>query len=73
MQCPLCLGDARQLGGIILATPGQITGDAGTEPITGAACVDCLGLVAMMLDGLKGGKIRQLADKLIGAGAIRRR
>jgi len=72
-QCPLCLGEARQLAAIILATPGQLSGTAGSEPVTGAACVDCLGLVAMLLDGLKGGKIRELGQRLVDMGAVRRR
>lgn len=73
-QCPLCLQQVRQLGGILLITPGQLNGDSGRAPVTGAACVDCLGLVSMLLDGFVGGRINAIRDKLIQMGfvAVRR-
>lgn len=71
-QCPLCMQDVRQVGGVMLITPDQLSGESQRPPVTGAACVDCLGLLAILLDGLRGGKIRALADKLVGSGAVKR-
>lgn len=69
-QCPMCMREARGLGGVILLTPDQLSGASSRDPITGAACVNCLGLLSMMLDGLQGGRINQLAATLIARGAI---
>lgn len=72
-ECPFCLQRVRGLGAVILMTPAQVADTSSMPPICGQACVDCLGLLSMLIDGLARGNIRQLADRLISNGAIRRR
>lgn len=71
MRCPFCLRSVRGLGGIILLTPEQIHRESG-QPIMGECCVDCLGLIAITLDGLRNGRINSLEERYTLNGAIKR-
>ncbi len=71
-ECPFCLKHVRQVGGVALMTPAMIAESSDKSPLIGACCVDCMGLLAIVFDGLRGGKINALADKFIQSGAIRR-
>lgn len=78
-ECPFCLTHVREIGGIALMTPNQITRAntgmvlPGTqEPIIGSVCADCLGIIAITLDGLRNGRINALIEKYTLSGAIKR-
>jgi hypothetical protein len=57
----------------MLLTPGMISGESSRDPLMGAACVDCLGLMSILLDALRGGRILSLVAKLTQMQAIQER
>jgi len=70
-QCQFCNQEARELGGVTLITPGQMSGSAQTAPPTASACVNCLTILATTLDNLRDGKILLLVSKLQQSGMVR--
>lgn len=64
------MSDVRGVGAIILMTPGQVANSNTQDPLIGECCVDCLGMLALILDGLRGGRIRALAERMKLSGSI---